>query len=390
MVQGLFHRIRILIHRQAVALGVLCALFVALPAAAQSAPLVAFVNSSGQLIVSSGDGGYRWIITNPGETLAGDYRWSPDGNVLYFAVNSGGAVSLRAADVRQQSAAEIGQIPGQFISLSPSEAYVFYQNADGSYGLQMTAGAGPALNPVRNDMGARYSGLWADVGSVVAYWGYSGNSQLSVTDAADGETVTLDSGRSAPITPLVWRPGTLELIFRDAGGYLRWADLSCLQSTCATNPLEAGVALAAADADVATDGTWLFFRTGDSINAINFRCTSGDVCLNASMQLVTNAAPQTGVTRAATTLVYTAYSQNPNDPNDREVRAFSLGCLSLAAGMCDPHTVAANAVAGAVSFDARYAVVETPAGLNSLDLASGALAYLSDRGAPLAGARWQR
>ncbi|MCC6805099.1 MAG: hypothetical protein IT319_19625 [Anaerolineae bacterium] len=366
----------------------LFALLVALPVAAQSTPLVAFVNSSGQLIVSSGDGGYRWIITNPGETLAGDYRWSPDGNVLYFAVNSGGAVSLRAADVRQQSVGEIGQLPGQLISLSPDGAFTFYQNADGSYGLQSTTGAAPALTPVRNDLGARYSGLWADVGAVVAYWGYAGNSLLSVTDAADGETVTLDSGRSAPIAPLVWRPGTLELIYRDAGGFVRLADLSCLQATCATNPLEAGIALASADADVSTDGTWLFFRSGDSISAIDFRCVSGDVCLNSSVPMVTNAAPQTAVTRAATTLVYTGYSQNPNDPNDREVRVVSILCLN--GGACSPQTVASGAVAGAVSFDARYAVVETPAGLNSLDLTSGALAYLSDRGAPLTGARWQR
>src|SRR5690606_2078117 len=97
---------------------------------------------------------------------------------------------------------------------------------------------------------------------------------------------------------------------------------------CATNPLEAGIALAAADADVATDGTWLFFRSGSSINAVNFRCVNTDECLNSVVPLATNAAPQTEILRAGTTLVYTGYAQNANDPNDREVRVLNLGCLN--------------------------------------------------------------
>ena len=55
---------------------VLCFFAFTLPALAQSAPLVALVNSGGQLIVSSGDGSFRWIVTNPGETLVGDFVWS--------------------------------------------------------------------------------------------------------------------------------------------------------------------------------------------------------------------------------------------------------------------------------------------------------------------------
>ncbi|MFN8450964.1 MAG: hypothetical protein U0521_20885 [Anaerolineae bacterium] len=382
------HTLRHLKNGRALLLVVFCLLVAALPAAAQSTALVAFVNSSGQLVVSSGDGGFRWIITNPGEALAGDYRWSPDGSRLYFAVGTGGAASLRAAAVSQQSAGEIGQIPGQFVSISPDGSFVFYQNGDGSYALLSTNAAAPPLNPVRNDLGARYNGLWADVGSVVAYWGYASNSVLSVTDAADGETVTLDSGRSAPITPLAWRPGTLQLIFRDAGGFIRLADLSCLQATCATNPLEAGIALASADADAATDGAWLFFRSGDTIAALNLACAPSDTCQSTPrVSVAANAAPQTGLYVAGNTLVYSAYSQNPNDPNDREVRRVDLACLN--GGACSPQTVASGAVAGAVSSDARFAVVETSGGLNALDLSSGALAYLSDRGAPLAGARWQ-
>lgn len=375
---------------RALLLVVLWWLLTAFPAAAQAlqpaSPRVAFVNSSGQLIVSSADGGYRWIITNPGETLAGDHRWSPDGDQLYFAVNTGGAISLRVASVSQQSVSEIGQLAGQFISRSPDGSTLFYQNPDGSYGLQ--GGASPALGAVRNDLGARYSGLWSDVGAVVAYWGYAGNSQLIVTDTADGDTLTLDSGRSAPITPLVWRPGTLQIIFRDAAGVIRLADVACLQSSCPANPLETGAALASADADVATDGTWLFFRAGDAIAAVNLGCVSSDSCQNSAIAVATNAAPQTALNVTDGQLVYTAYASNPNDPNDREVRLVNLSCVSN--GACAPQTVVAGGTAaGALSRDGHFAVVETPGGLNTLDLTSGALAYLSDRGAPLTAARWQ-
>ncbi len=79
-----------------------------------AAPSVAFVNSSGQLVVASGDGLARWIVANPGETLAQPlgFTWSPDGRRVFFAVNAGGAASLRVGDVASQSVAEIGQASG--------------------------------------------------------------------------------------------------------------------------------------------------------------------------------------------------------------------------------------------------------------------------------------
>jgi hypothetical protein len=160
-----------------------------------------------------------------------------------------------------------------------------------------------------------------------------------------------------------------------------------MQSSCAANPLEIGTALASADADVATDGMRLLFRSGDQIAAVNLSCASTDSCLNSAVGFAANAAPQTALNVAGGRLVYTAYQQNPNDPNDREVRVVDLGCLNT--GSCAPQTAAVSAVAGTISADGRFAVVELPSGLNSLDLNSGAIAYLSDRGAPLDGAHWQ-
>lgn len=355
------------------------------PAAAQSAPLVAFANSSGQLVVSSGDGGYRWIITNPGEKLAGGYGWT--GGSLLFAVEAGGGGSLRSASVSTQSVGEVGQTAGALRSVSPDGRFLLFQQNDGSYGVQALGGAAFAL-PLSNDPGVPNSGLWASALPLVAYWGYAGNSTLAVTDAASGQTLTLDSGRSAPITPLAWRPGSAQLIYRDVSGVVRLSDLACLPGGCGANPLAGGVALAAAEADVATDGTWLYFRSGSSIAAVNLACAGSDSCLNSAVTIGANAAPQTALHVGGRTLVYTGFAQNPNDGSDREVRAINLGCLGDPAS-CAAQTLLGGAAAGEVSPDGRYAVIESASGLESLDLASGQRAYLSDRGAALAGAHWQ-
>ncbi|MEO8395689.1 MAG: hypothetical protein ABI700_22030 [Chloroflexota bacterium] len=368
-------------HGRVLLLVVFCLLSMALPALAtkalQATSLVAFVNGSGQLIVSSGDGtSFRWIVTNPGEKLAGEPVWV--GNQVLFAVGN----SLRAGNLNQQNVGEVGQASGALLSVSPDGNSLFYQGQDGGYGLQSTDGSGATPLTLTNDRGALYSGLWS--GTKVAYWGYAGNSTLAVTDTASQQTVTLDSGRSTPITPLAWRPGTAQLIFRDATGSIRLADLACLRGSCSNNPLENATVLALADTDVATDGTWLFYRADGNINAVNLDC--GTSCNGVA--IATNAAPQTALSAAGGTLVYTAYQQNPNDPSDREVRVLNLGCVNNPSS-CAPQAVLSGAVAGAISSDGRFAVVQTSSGLNSLDLSSGATAYLSDAGAALSDAHWQ-
>jgi hypothetical protein len=371
--------------RLVVLLAIFGLLIAGVPAAAQGAPLVAFANASGQLVVSSGDGAYRWIITNPGERLAGDYAWV--GSRLVFAVDAGGSASLRAADASSQSVTEIGQVAGVLRSLSPDGSVALVQGSDGSYALQSINGDRVAL-PVSNNPGAPNSGLWSNAQPLVAYWGYAGNSTLAVTSATSGQTITLDSGRSAPITPLAWIPGSALLIYRDTSGIARLSDVSCLQSGCAANPLESGIALANADTDAATDGTWLYFRSGTTIAAVNLGCASSDTCLNSSAVIAQNAAPQTTLQVGGRVLAFTGFAANPNDSSDREVRALSLGCMNDPAS-CAPQTILGGAVAGAVSANGRFVVIESGSGLESLDLSSGQRAYLSDRGAALAGARWQ-
>jgi hypothetical protein len=413
---------------------------VAAPASAQGAPLVAFLNSAGQLVISSGDGGYRWIVTNPGETLVEPfgYSWSPNGDQLAFAVNVGSGVSLRVASAGSQSVGELGQIPsgqvsggawsgssvlvsaaGQILLLDAnsgaqttvvsdpgtvssgygsarpnlpntsalSDNFVLYQQGDGRYAVAAQDGSFAQPLNLTNDFDAPQSGLWSPDAPLVAYWGYSSSSALAVTNASTGASVQLDSGRSAPIPPLAW-VGT-RLIYRGADGLVRLAELACLTSnSCAGDELNQGVELLPATADeVQTDGTWVYFLNGNTVQAVNLGCIGTGDCLNSAQTVGDNAAPQGRVHAAGGTLVYTAFTADPNNPNDREVRGVDLGCLS--AGTCSPVTVIGSAVAGLVSPDGRYVIVEQMgSGLSSLDLSTGNATYLSDAGAPLLKARW--
>lgn len=375
--------------RRAFLLVILSFLAVAVPALAQNAPLVALVNSGGQLLVSSGDGTFRWIVTNPGETLVGDFVWSPSGDQLFFAVNTGSAVSLRAASIAQQSVSELGQAASGMLTLSPDGNFAFTQQPDGTYSIVSSSGGSLTL-PITNDAGARYTytGVWSQTLPFAAYWGYAGNSKLAVTNAANGQTVLVDSGRTSPVLPLHWVSGTASLIYRDSDGQIRIANFGCLQSQCSGSPADLNVrTLATADADIATDNTHLYFRSANSIAAVPLACASADNCLTSAVPLATNAVPQTSLSASNGVLLYTAYAQDLNNSADREVRAVNLACI--ASGGCSAQTIITSAIAGALSPNGRFAVIESSNGLESLDLTTGARAYLSERGAPLTRARWQ-
>lgn len=430
-------------RRWAIWLVAVLVLFAVLPAEAQDsarvAARVAFVNGSGQLVVSSSDGSFRWIITNPGELLVDPvgYTWSADGNRVFFAVDLGAEVSLRVADIAAQSISELGKVPnnglsgGQWIgsgvviangdrmsyidtdngavtdlisgqgnigllspyangdpnlaptsSVSPAGDYVFYQQGDGRYAVASLSSGTAFPLPGVNEPNARLNGLWSDITSLVAYWGFEGNSILSVTDAANGTTVTLDSGRTTPINPIAWREGTSQLLYRDGAGVVRLADVSCLFSGCTSNPLESGVEVLPASAmDVLVDGDWVFYREGDAVFALSLGCADSGTCAGSAAQLGGGPAPGTMIHAAGGTLAYTA-----GDSYSREVRIVPLDCLS--SGGCSPQTALTGAAAGLVSPDGASVVVDqTGVGLNVLNLSSGTTTYLSDGGA-LATARW--
>lgn len=419
-------------------------LIAVVPLQAQGSALVAFVNGSGQLVVSSGDGTYRWIVTNPGEFLVDPvgYTWSPSGDRLFFAIDLGGEVSLRVGDVNSQSAVEIVRVPNnnltggewagngvivgigdrisyldfsngtasdlvsgqgtvgllspfandhpnlpQTSSISPSGDYLFYQQGDGRYAVAALNGSNAFPLPGTNDANARLTGLWSDGSPLVAYWGFEGNSVLSVTDAGSGTTVTLDSGRATPITPLAWRDNTSQLLYRDGSGVVRLADVSCVFSGCGSNPLETGIELLPASAtDVQTDGDWTFYQDGGTVYALWLGCADSGACAGTAIPLGTGAAPNTMIHEAGGILAYTGYNADPNNPSDRDVRLVSLGCLN--SGGCAAQSVLGGAVAGLVAPDGGSVVVEqVGVGLNVLNLSNLGITYLSDGGS-LVSARW--
>ncbi|NDJ61891.1 MAG: hypothetical protein GYB67_12245 [Chloroflexi bacterium] len=413
-------------------------LLAVLPASAQAANRVAFVSSSGQLIIGSGDGGFRWIVTNPGERLVPSlgFTWAPRGDQLFFAVDQGGEVSLRIAEIAAQATLEIGRVGGSGLSggewtadgravliaandairlyaadgsgptavvtgqgavrvispfvterpnlptqrsLAPDDRYLLFQGAGGRYAVQTVSGGSPTITALTNNADAAQVGLWSDVAPLVAYWGSSGTSQVAVTNAATGETLTLDSGRTAPITPIGWRPGTTQLAYRGADGGVRLADLGCLEAGCGSNPLNDGVALLPATAaNIQLDQDWAYFSDGEAIQALGLDCAAAGNCQNAAFTLGANAAPQTLMHIAGARLVYTAYTQNATDITDREVRLLDLGCLNNPSS-CAPQPVFGGAVAGLLSADGAFVTISIRGdGIYALDLARIDTAYLTD------------
>ncbi|MEM6529903.1 MAG: hypothetical protein AAF653_16505 [Chloroflexota bacterium] len=299
--------------------------FVVPVAAAQgNTPQLAYVNSSGQLVVTSADGATRWVVTNPNEPLVNraNLAWAPNGQQLFFAVNTGSGTSLRMANTSSQSVTEIGTvdssvnggewspdgrsvvmgsgqgivsaagsaaviIPGGQLTggqaFSPNGRFLFYHNG-GGYSLAGANGANPVTLPGRNDATAAGAGLWADSGAVVAYWTFTdgGTSALNVTNAANGETLMLDSGTSVPVTPLAWLPNSQTLLYRSAQGVVA-VDASCVQRGCSEAPAQTAILPVTAANVLVTDNNVLVFTGNGGIFGINASCVSAGNCADGAV-----------------------------------------------------------------------------------------------------------
>lgn len=397
-------------------------------AAQGGAPLVAFTNNAGQVIIASGDGAYRWIVTNPGERLAAPlgYSWSPDGTRLFFAVDQGADVSLRVAEPASQSAREfarignvslsggewlnnnsvivsaggtinaynlngsataltpvIGSVRSPYVndrphlpearSASPNGSALLFVAQDGRYALQQINGSSFTIE-LSNDVDAPLSGLWSPDGALVAFWGYtaSGTSAIAVSSAASGETLTLDSGRAAPITPVGWQPGTSTLLYRDATGFIRSADVSCLRGGCGgANPLESGAeTLPATASDVQFMENVAVYMDGNQVLA----CPLPGNCASSGGSLIGgNVQPRTILEVNDGGLVYTS-------------NGMITACVSNVAAC--PLTTVTRGTAGLLSDNGRYAVIEQGSSLFAVDLSGGLEVSLSDGGGGLLQSRW--
>lgn len=409
----------------------------AFAAQAQARALAAFLNAAGQLVVTSADGGYRWVLTNPGEVVSSalGFSWSLNGDRLFFAVDQGGEVSLRAADVPAQNVVELGRVANSGLSggewtpdhngvlvaagdrltwypvsgqavdilagqgavslrtpaldsrfgwrgLSPDARTLVYRDAAGSAMLLPLTG-GAALPLVANNDPGTPAGLWADDGGLVAA---AGGNQIAAVSPATGAAAFAQGASAVPPAPLLWRPGTSTLLYQDGAGSIRAADLSCLRSgPC--DPFASAVAVLPASArDLRVTNDTLLFIDGETVNALALVCLTSGGC--APTPIANAAAPGSSLAVRGAVLAYTAYTVNANDPADREARVLDLGCLS--AGGCAARTAAAGAQAGGLSPDGRALIVLSPAGLTMLDLATGAQTPLSDPapGQTVRSARW--
>lgn len=372
---------------------------------AQSTPLLAFLNGSGQLVVSSGDGATRWIVTNPGQQVDTSlgFAWTADGNLVFalsgMGVFEGDPATQNITQADTSDPAILAYLRGlgnrptgaHPQGLSSDGRFAFVANGTNYAVVNLTTNNATAL-PLAGDNKDQNSGLWADNASLVAYWGVdnNGGTALSVVDAASLNSVALQSGRSVPMFPIAWLPDTAFLLFRSPTGDVMLADVSCLASGCSGNPLESGVIVAPSSANqLQVTASNLYYVDGEQLIGVDLTCVNDNSCLDSQQVLGDKVVPLSMMHVRNDRLVYTAYANNPN--TERIVMFLDLTC----APDCQPQPIVNNAMAGLLSPDGDYLMIDSlDAGLNILDISGGGSVYLTETmggqlGAGLSTARWR-
>jgi len=374
---------------------------------AQSNTLLAFLNGSGQLVVSSGNGATRWIVTNPGQVVdeALGFAWTADGN-LVFALRGAG---IFEGDPSTQNIAQVegddalaraylrglGNRPNlaQPQGVSSAGQFAFVWDTSGYTIVNLRSNAGFTL-PLTGDNNSQSSGLWSDNAPLVAYWGVDGSNStaLSVVHAPSENSVTLASGRSVPLLPIAWQPNTSNLIFRSVTGDARLADVGCVTSGCSADPFESSVLVAPSSANhIQATATHLYYVDGNQIVGVDLSCVDNNSCIESRQVLGNNVVPLSLMHIQGDHLAYTTYTNNPNNATDRTIVLLDLTCVPD----CQAQPMINGAMAGLLSPDGRYLMVDiVGSGLNILDISGGSLVYLTDTiggqlGTGLATARWR-
>lgn len=375
---------------------------------AQSDSLLAFLNGSGQLVVSSGDGATRWIVTNPGQVIDDSlgFSWTAEGD-LTFALKGAGVYSgepntqaivpVESGDMSNLSVLRgvtnrPNMIQSQGISSDGQYAFV----ADSGRYFLVALNTNDAIQlPITGNTTAQRSGIWADNAPIVAYWGVDGNTSstaLSVIHAPTQNVIVADSGSSIPTPPIAWLPNTTGLIFRTATGDVQIADVGCVVNGCANNPLSNGIPVAPSSANhIQVADTHIYYVDGEQVIGVDLSCAGSSTCLDSGFVIGERVVPLSMIHASNDRLVYTSYTSNPNDPSDRTIQLVDLTCTPD----CPSQPIYNGAVAGLLSPSADYLMVDIAGqGLNILQLSNGSLVYLTDTmggqlGAGLTTARWQ-
>lgn len=361
---------------------VLCAVIIALgamssPAFAQTTQQIAYLNTSGQVVIASADGGFRWIVTNPGESLAPEsyLAWSPSGDELLLAIQNGSQTSLRVATPNGQTVREITQVvspvrggewtpngrqivigtgsgivavdmtgrvtllaaDGQITSgqtLANNGAFAFYAQS-GTFALASMDGSNATQLPGSNPSAAGGIGLWADSEPLVAYWSQTANqtTALNITNATTSNTLTLDSGSTVPITPLDWVPGTSTLLYRSVAGI----------NAIDANSGESRTILPVTVSHIATTRNALIYTLNGALYGIGIDCIAAGNCSDGASNL--DQIVHGGQLALGQTL--TAYTGT-----DNMIHALDLTCVT--SGSCTPITLGTSGTVHSVAQDNRH------------------------------------
>ncbi len=371
---------------------VLVLLFIVPISYAQSDELLAFLNGSGQLVVSSSDGATRWIVTNPGQVVneTNGFGWDADGNLIFaldgFGIFSGDLTTQAITPIEATNAEQIAFLRGipsrpnitQPNGLSADGAYAFVW-AEGQYFTVSTSTASSTRLRLVGNNDNQSSGIWSDVAPFVVYWGTNndaGGTALAVWSPENETDIVLNSGGTIPIPPIAWLPDSTNLVFRTPTGDVHVTDIACLTSGCSENPLETGMLLAPSSANhiqVTTDRA--YYVDSQVVYGVDLACLDNNNCLDSRFIVGENAVSLNMMHISGDLLVYTAFVNDPNDGTDRAVQLVDLTCTPD----CRPQTALNGAVAGTLSPSNDFLVVDiVDEGLNILNLAGNGLAYLTD------------
>ena len=385
----------------------LATLFMAAPAAAQNnAALLAYENAGGQLVVASADGNFRWIITSPNEQLlpTSNLVWSPNGQQLLHIVRGANGNSLRVAQPQQQAVLEIASIngplsggawlsnntviagtgggltvfdtasgnasalfPGASITsgetVSPDGRFVFYAR-EGQLAVGSSNGGAENLLGT-NTANAPGVGLWAQNAPVVAYWTTSANGTtvLGITNAQSGETVAVDTNSAVPVTPQMWLPGTLTLLYRSPVGLMA-LDASCIQQGCSQVPTPVTVLTAtSAQISAASQGSVLVYAANGDIFAVSANCVSAGTCADTAIT-VGNVSGNSRLHTAGTTAAYTGA--------DNVVRTLDARCAN--SGSCQPLATGLVGTVAGITANGSFVIVNSGSQLQAYQVGGAPVA----------------
>jgi hypothetical protein len=372
---------------------------------------LAYVNASGQLVIVGTDDGSRWIVSNPDEALVRSARfaWSPGGETLFFAVQVPNGSSLRLATLANQSIVEAAAVPGTVTggawtpdgrrvvfgagegvaaldvgsgavsllvpggqitggeTVSPDGDFLFVAHGGGYVVTRLDDPSSSTRLPGDNDAYAGAVGLWAGRQPFIAYWtfGATGTSVLNVTNAASGETLSLDSGSAVPVAPLAWLPGATTLLYRSALGVAA-LDASCLSGGCGNAPQPVNVLPVTADNVSASADGVLVYSTSGTVYGVTPVCIAGGNCAEQSVALG-NLGGKDALWVANSTAAFTG--------QDGSVYAVNLGCVTE--GACDPVSLGIAGAVYGLSPNGAHLLVYAGGQLQLVSLRSGGTVTLS-------------